>query len=323
MEKRLRIGLIGLGHLGKIHYTCLKDTSFEVVGVFDINKELSLTFEQEHGVKAYTSGEALIEDVDAVDIVSTTSTHYGWAKKAMLAGRHVFVEKPVTANLKEASELLELYNKATLKFQIGHVERFNPALLSLKERKLVPRFIEGHRLANFNPRGNDVSVVLDLMIHDIDIVLSLVKSPVKQIHANGVAILSETPDICNARIEFENGCVANLTASRISLKQMRKLRIFQEDAYISIDFLNKEASLVKLHDLESVDNKAAENWVNIETKNGTKLIEIEIPEVQAVNSIQLELESFYEAIISDTKEKVTLEEAYAALNLAYEIVNRL
>lgn len=323
MGNNLRLGLIGLGHLGKIHFKCLQDTSFEVAGVYDIDNELKKEFALANGIKAYATEEALLEDVDAVDIVSTTSTHYEWAKKALLAGKHVFVEKPVTASIAEAKELLELYKNNNLKFQIGHVERFNPALLSLKSRRLAPKFIEGHRLANFNPRGNDVSVVLDLMIHDLDIVLALVGSPVKQIHASGVAILSETPDICNARIEFENGCVANLTASRISLKQMRKLRIFQEDAYISIDFLNKEANLVKLHDFAEVDNKAAENWVTIETKNGTKLIEIEIPEVEPVNSIQLELESFYEAIRSDTPEKVTLQEAFEALKLAHEIVSRL
>lgn len=323
MENKLKIGLIGLGHLGKIHFKCLKDTSFIIAGVYDIDQNLCKSFADEHGIKFYDSGESLIKDVDALDIVSTTSTHFKWAKKALLAGKHVFVEKPVTASMEEAEILLNLYNERNLKFQIGHVERFNPALLSLKSRKLAPKFIEGHRLANFNPRGNDVSVVLDLMIHDLDIVLDLVKSPIKEIHASGVAILSETPDICNARIEFENGCVANLTASRISLKQMRKLRLFQEDAYISIDFLKKESNLVKLHDLDETNNKADDNWVKIETKNGTKFLEIEIPEVETINSIQLELESFYEAICNETREKVTLEEAFNALKLAHEIVSRL
>jgi len=323
MENKIKIGIIGLGHLGKIHLKCLENTSFEIQGVFDVDQILCEEIAALHQVKAYSSGEALIEDCDAIDIVSPTTTHYYWAKKVLQADKHVFVEKPVTANLDEAKELLELYKTKSIKFQIGHVERFNPAFLSLKDKNLEPRFIEGHRLAPFNPRGNDVSVVLDLMIHDIDIVLSLVKSEVKNIYANGVSIVNERPDICNARIEFENGCVANLTASRISLKQMRKLRFFQNDAYVSIDFLEKESNYIKLHDSEKIGNNYPESWVNIETKNGTKLIEIEIPEVKEVNSIQMELETFYTSIDKNLVEEVTIQDAFNALQLAQSIVLRL
>ena len=323
MEKKIKLGLIGLGHLGKIHLKCLKDTSFEIQGIFDVDQELCKTLAEAHNVKMYETGESLIEDCDAIDIVSPTTTHFYWAKKVLLANKHVFVEKPITADLDEAKEILDLYNTRSIKFQIGHVERFNPAFLSLKDKNLQPRFIEGHRLAPFNPRGNDVSVVLDLMIHDIDIVLSLVKSKVKNIYANGVSIVNESPDICNARIEFENGCVANLTASRISLKQMRKLRFFQNDAYVSIDFLKKESNYIKLHDSEKVGNNYPESWVNIETKKGTKLIEIEIPEVKEINSIQMELESFYTSITKNLVEEVTLQDAFDALQLAQSIVLRI
>lgn len=190
-------------------------------------------------IQRFQTPQELFAAVDVVDIVTPTTTHFEMAAQAIRAGKHFFIEKPITRTVEEAEELIKLAQEFKVKAQVGHVERFNPALLALEDMELNPMFIEAHRLAVFNPRGTDVSVILDLMIHDLDIVLSIVKSEVKFISASGVAVASETPDIANARIEFENGCVANLTASRISLKQMRKVRLFQKDAYISLDFLEK------------------------------------------------------------------------------------
>jgi len=246
----LNVGVLGAGHLGKIHLKLLQQSGkYNLVGFFDPIDENANKVVNEFGYNKFNSVKELIAAVDVVDIVTPTLSHYDCAKQALTMGKHIFIEKPITKTIEQADELIQLAKTNKLKGQIGHVERFNPAYTAVKDAIHNPMFIETHRLAEFNPRGTDVPVVLDLMIHDIDIILNQVKSEVKHISASGVSVLSETPDIANARIEFENGCVANLTASRISLKNMRKARFFQKDAYITVDFLEKKSELVRMKDV--------------------------------------------------------------------------
>lgn len=316
----LKIGILGVGHLGKIHVKCIKLVAdFELVGFFDPNDDNAENIIKEHGLKRFDTAEELLAVVDAVDIVTPTTTHFDLAKLAIEQGKHVFIEKPITETPEQAAVLLKLKEKHQVKVQVGHVERFNPAMLAIKEDTLNPMFIEVHRLATFNPRGTDVSVVLDLMIHDLDIILHLVKSPVKSVQATGVSVVSHTPDLSNARIEFENGCIANITASRLSLKQMRKIRLFQKDGYVSLDFLTKKTEIVRLYDVDQKDTLGDKPVMEIETQKGRKLIQMEMPEVQAVNAIEMELATFAASIINDTQPKVTLEDGYRALKLAYQI----
>lgn len=317
---KLRIGLLGVGHLGKIHAKCIQMVEqYEFVGFYDPSDQDAAKAIEAYGIKRFEDLDEMLDAVDVVDIVTPTVTHYKLAKRALQKGKHVFIEKPVTHTLAEAEELMALSQEMKVKVQVGHVERFNPAFLALDGFEPNPRFIEAHRLATFNPRGTDVSVVLDLMIHDLDIVLSLVQSPVKSVHANGVAIISPTPDITNARIEFENGCVANLTASRISLKQMRKLRFFQPDAYISLDFLEKNAQIVRLFDPEDPTLPEGNTFMELDSPTGKKLIHIDMPEISPVNSIKMELETFAEAIINNERPKVSIDDGYRALALAHQI----
>ncbi len=315
----IKIGLLGVGHLGKIHLKCLQNTPFEFVGFYDPIPETAHKVSEEFGFKFYENPDELIVACDAIDIVSTTNTHFELCHKVLSAGKHVFVEKPFVKDLEEAKILTDMVNNSQLKFQIGHVERYNPAYKQVADLKLQPKFIEGHRLAQFNPRGNDVSVVLDLMIHDLDLILQLNQSPVKTIQANGVSVVSDTPDICNARIEFESGSVVNLTASRISLKNMRKLRIFQQDAYISLDFLNKETQIIKLEELSDGSVKD-ENGIYIETNQGPKRIVIEQADVTPNNAIEDELNDFYQSIHTNTPTKVNIQDGYRSLKVAYDIM---
>ena len=318
----LKIGVLGAGHLGKVHLKCigLTENIYDLVGFFDPDADNAREVSQTFGLKAFPDIASLLDAVDVVDIVSPTSVHYELAAEAIKRGKHVFVEKPLTHTLEEARELIRLSEKHGVKVQVGHVERFNPALLALDDMEIAPMFVEGHRLAVFNPRGTDVSVILDLMIHDLDILLSMVNSPVKQVSANGVAVVSNTPDITNARIVFENGCVANLTASRISIKQMRKLRFFQKDAYVSLDFLDKEAQVVRLYDEQSVDPEIAKNMMHLDTATGKKLIHIDMPSIEPVNEIKMELETFAESINNNTPPRVGIEDGYRALELAHMII---
>jgi predicted dehydrogenase len=310
----IKIGVFGAGHLGKIHLKCLKlsNSFFEVIGFYDPNPEVLMDVEKQTGIKGYSNIDALLKQVDAVDIVSPTTTHFDLALKALDYGKHIFIEKPVTQSLEQAEKLIQLSKEKNLKIQVGHVERVNPALLALKNSTVNPMFIESHRLAPFNPRGTDVSVILDLMIHDLDIILHLVHSEVIKVEANGVAIVSKSPDITNARITFENGCVANVTASRISLKQMRKMRLFQNDAYITLDFLDKKAQIIKLSDQAENDTFP----LSIDTETGKKYIQIENPDVPETNAIQMELEAFALCIDHNTSPKVSIEDGYKALYLA-------
>lgn len=317
----MRYGVFGAGHLGKIHIKCIQESeTLDLVGFYDPDQTAAAKVSEALHVTAYLDPESLIRDCDIIDIVTPTITHYALATMALQAGKHVFIEKPVTHTVEEAEALIALRDKQHLSVQVGHVERFNPAFLALGKREMNPMFVEGHRLATFNPRGTDVSVVLDLMIHDLDILLTLVPSKVADISANGVSVVSDTPDICNARITFENGCVANLTASRISLKQMRKMRIFQRDAYISLDFLDRKASLLRLyHEHPGADLPAME----LETPKGSKWLSMETPPMEPVNAIRMELETFADSIRRGVPSPVTLEDGLGALRVAYQILDQI
>lgn len=319
----LKIGVLGAGHLGKIHIKCIKEIkSYDFKGFYDPDEKISDTVEKEFGIKRYKSIEELIDAVDVVDIVTPTISHYDCAKKALKESKHVFIEKPLTTSLKEAEELIELASEANVKVQVGHVERFNPAFLTIQDAFDNPMFIETHRLAQFNPRGTDVPVVLDLMIHDIDIVLSVVKSNIKKISASGVAVVSDTPDIANARLEFDNGCVANLTASRISMKNMRKSRFFQRDAYISVDFLKKASEVVRMKDVKGTPDPLSIT-IDLGENKGQKQIYFDIPEVKPINAIKKELETHYESIVKNSEPPVTINDGYNSLSVAYQIMDKL
>ena len=315
----LKAGVLGAGHLGKIHLKLLQQSSrFELVGFYDADMKASKKIEKEFGYKSFPNMETLIEACDIIDVVTPTVNHFECAKKVVEAGKHLFIEKPITQTLEEAEELLSLAAKYKVKGQVGHVERFNPAFKAVQGKFENPMFIEAHRLAEFNPRGTDVPVVLDLMIHDIDAILSVVKSPVKAVSASGVSVISETPDIANARIEFENGCVANLTASRISMKKMRKARFFQRDAYISVDFLDKKCEVVKMKDAPEIEDDFAMVLTNAEGKK--KQIYFDNPEVSSNNAILEELETFADAIENDSLPIVSLEQGTNALRVALQII---
>ncbi len=316
----LKVGVLGAGHLGKIHLRLLnQSTKYVLVGFYDPNQDNANKVSEEFGYRSFSSIEELIKEVDVVDIVTPTLSHFDCAKLAIKAGKHVFLEKPITNTVAEAEELIALTKIHGVKGQVGHVERFNPAFQAVSTMIENPMFIETHRLAEFNPRGTDVPVVLDLMIHDLDAILSVVKSPVKKVNASGVAILSESPDIANARIEFENGCVANVTASRISMKNMRKSRFFQRDAYISVDYLEKVCEVVKMKEAPEIPGDFDLIFQNAEGVK--KQIYYNNPSVLPNNAILEELETFAEAINNNSTPVVTLEDGTAALRLAYQIIN--
>lgn len=315
----LKIGVLGAGHLGKIHLRLLEDSErYQLVGFYDQDHFLGKQLEKEKGYPFFNTADELIAQVDVIDIVTPTVSHASLAIKAMEAGKHLFIEKPITTSVAEAESLCLLAQKKNLKGQVGHVERFNPAFLSARPHVTSPMFIETHRLAEFNPRGTDVPVVLDLMIHDLDTILSIVKSPVKKVHASGVSVISSTPDIANARIEFKNGCVANLTASRISLKNMRKTRFFQKDAYVSVDFLAKNVEIVKMKIPPAQPEEFALILENAEGEK--KQIYFENPTIESNNAIQDELESFADSIENEHAVQVSLEDGKKALELAYQII---
>ncbi|HSH64915.1 MAG TPA: Gfo/Idh/MocA family oxidoreductase [Bacteroidia bacterium] len=319
----IKIGVLGAGHLGKIHIRLLKEIeTFQLIGFYDANPEAGTTIENEFEIKRFSSIESLIEEVDAVDIVTPTITHYHCASIAIKKSKHIFIEKPVTNTVEEAKSLIGLSKEANVKVQVGHVERFNPAFLAAREYCSNPMFIETHRLAQFNPRGTDVSVVLDLMIHDIDIILSVVKSNIKRISASGVAVVSDSPDIANARIEFDNQCVANLTASRISMKNMRKSRFFQKDAYISIDFLDKKIDVIRLNNVIGEPDPLAV-IIDLENGKGAKQIHFDSPSIQPSNAIKMELEAFANAIIQNTTPPVSIDDGYNALDVAYKVIEKM
>ena len=317
----LKVGLFGVGHLGKFHIKNWKEIDqIDVVGFYDPDDKNAEDIIASYGLKRYTDMNQLIEDADAIDVVTPTQFHFQVCEAALRKTKHVFVEKPLANNMQEANALLKLTKEAKVKFQVGHVERFNPAFLALNKENLNPMFIEVHRLAQFNPRGTEVSVILDLMIHDIDIILSIVKSDIKQISASGVAVMTETPDIANVRIEFHNGCVANLTSSRISLKKMRKMRLFQKDAYIGVDFLEKKSEVIRLKQ----ENEHSELFTfEIETPQGIKSIVVDNPTSTMDNALKAELTSFRDSILQNTNPVVSELDGYHALEVAHLILDKI
>ncbi|MGB0376695.1 MAG: Gfo/Idh/MocA family protein [Flavobacteriaceae bacterium] len=316
----LKFGVLGAGHLGKIHLRLIQESDqMELIGFYDPDPQVSLAVQEEFGYRVFSSAEQLIENVDVVDIVTPTLTHYELAQKAILAQKHVFLEKPITFDVNQAQQLTQLAEKQQVLGMVGHVERFNPAFKAARSSITAPMFIETHRLAEFNPRGTDVPVVLDLMIHDIDIVLSVVNSAVKEISASGVSVISDTPDIANARIVFENGCVANLTSSRISLKNMRKSRFFQKDAYIAVDFLSKQVEIVKM---KNAPEKAEDFALILQNAEGIrKQIYFDNPAIKPSNAIREELESFARSIETKETPEVSFKDGAQALRVAQQIID--
>lgn len=316
----IKIGVFGVGHLGKFHLNnWLEIPEATICGFYDPDDATATQVAAEYGIKRYQNPRELMQVCDAADIVAPTTFHFDLCKMAITKCKHVFVEKPLVNTMAEAREIVKLAREANIKFQVGHVERFNPALLAAREYIVNPMFVEVHRLAQFNSRGTDVSVILDLMIHDIDIILSLIGSNVRDVHANGVKVWSSSPDIANVRLEFENGCVANLTSSRISMKRMRKMRLFQKDAYIGIDFLEKKAEIIKY----PKENDSNLFTFDIETPGGKRSIAVATPEVGQNNAMKMELESFVEAILTNTDTKVNEIDGYRAMEVAHEILEKI
>jgi predicted dehydrogenase len=320
MDQKLKIGVLGAGHLGKIHLRLLEESKvYELVGFYDSQPQVAAKISREFGYRSFSDVNSLFEEVDVVDIVTPTISHFELAKKALEKGLHIFLEKPITASVEEAKKLVSMANSKGLLGMVGQVERFNPALMAATPYIKNPMFIETHRLAEFNPRGTDVSVVLDLMIHDIDAILSVVKSKVTDVQASGVSIISETPDIANARLRFENGCVANLTASRISMKTMRKSRFFQRDAYVSVDFFEKKTEVVRM---QNAPESAEDFAMILENAEGVKKqIFFDNPEVKEGNAILMELEHFADAINNNKEPIVSLQAGTSALEVAHQILN--
>ncbi len=316
----LKIGVFGVGHLGKFHLNNWKEIEgAEVVGFYDPANDIAKEVAEKYNLERFIDLNKLMDACDAADIVAPTNHHFNLCEKAIRKGKHVFVEKPLANTIEEGRLLVNMAREANIKMQVGHVERFNPAFLAVKNMKLSPMFIEVHRLAQFNPRGTEVSVILDLMIHDIDIILSIVDSDVKNIFASGVAVMTDTPDIASVRMEFNNGCVANLTSSRISMKKMRKLRMFQKDSYIGIDFLAKKTEVIKLKQPEDLNAFA----FDIETPNGKKTIAIANPPIKDASAIQLELEAFRDSIINNRPTVVSEIDGFLALEVAHQILEKI
>jgi predicted dehydrogenase len=323
MNEKVNIGVVGVGHLGQSHARLLKQVaSANLVGVFDIDKSKSQDISTELNVKSFGSLEEMINAVDAVSIVTPTSVHHEIAVRFMNSGKHCFVEKPVTSTVEEAENICKLAKERQVKVQVGHIERFNPAVLALSHLKLEPMFVESHRLAQFKPRGTDVAVVLDLMVHDIDLILNFVKSPVNSIDASGVGVISETVDIANARIKFKNGTVANLTSSRISQRQMRKMRLFQRDAYISLDFTDGMAEVYRAIKPDQ-PAPAGINLGSIGVGDSARAIIYEQLETPQINSLKMELEFFVKSIIDNTLTAVSPEEGLEVLKVADTIVRQI
>ena len=321
---KLKIGVAGAGHLGKIHIRIIKELneSYELIGFYDPNQDIANEVSQEYGIKSFDRLDELIALVDCLDVVTATLSHFEVAKLAIQSRKHVFIEKPLSETLDEAYKLQSLVHEADVVAQVGHVERFNPAFIEAQKHLDRPMFIETHRLAQFNPRGTDVPVVLDLMIHDIDIILSIVRSGVKKVSASGVSVISETHDIANARIEFDNGCVANLTSSRISLKNMRKTRFFQKDAYISVDFLDKKLEVFQMEELQG-EADPFDIVLDLGTDKPKKKILIDKPDIAESNAIKDELIAFYNSIVNDSETPVTIEDGLNAMLVAHQVLDEM
>jgi predicted dehydrogenase len=323
MNEKVRIGVVGVGHLGKSHARLLKQiASANLVGVYDIDLTRANEIAAELNVTAFTSIDEMVKMVEAVSIVTPTSTHYDLGSTFIRENKHCFIEKPLASTVREAEIICELARERKLKIQVGHIERFNPAVLALSHLKLEPMFVESHRLAQFKPRALDVAVVLDLMVHDIDLILNFVKSPVASVDASGVGVVSETVDIANARIKFKNGAVANLTSSRISQRQMRKMRLFQRDAYISLDFAEGIAEVYRALKPDEFPSVGI-NLGTIGVGKLSRIVTYEQPETPQVNSLKMELEFFLNSIIKDTPTAVSAEDGVEVLRVADTIIGQI
>ncbi len=323
MEK-LKVGVIGTGHLGKLHIKMFTQIdNCELIGVYDINTSEAKSAAAEFRTDYFESLNDLLNQVEAVSIAATTVSHYSLVKEALEKNKHVFVEKPITSQISEAEELVKIALERKLNLQVGHIERFNPALMAVEQYINQPMFIQTDRLAQFNPRGTDVAVVLDLMIHDIDIILSLIESEVKDIAASGVAVVSKNIDIANARIQFENGAVANVTASRISQKKMRKMRIFQKDNYISLDFITGVSEVYRLIPAEDKIDSGLISFGEIGVDDKKKRVVYEQPEIKEINALKYELELFIKSIMKNERPVVSGEDGLRALKVAEMIMNKI
>ena len=317
-QNLIKIGVIGVGHLGRFHVQQLSTIeNVELIGIFDVNTTQCTNVGMEFSVTTFSHAEELMQVCDAISIVTPTTNHFDVGMQAINLNCHLFIEKPITETIAQAQQLLAKAEAAHKIIQVGHIERFNPAFLHVKNQNLSPKFVEIHRLAPFNPRGTDVPVILDLMIHDIDILLSMVNSTIKDIHASGVKVVSKTVDIANARILFENGCVANITASRISQKPMRKMRIFQEATYTTVDFLKKSVEIYHVED----DIPSGVNKDSVFPLKGhdKKYVIYENPEVVEHNALREELHHFTSVIQQGEQPDVDGHSAAAALHIALEI----
>ena len=323
---KIPVGVIGVGHLGKIHASLYRDVkAANLVGVYDSDTEKAKKVGDELNITVFQNIDELLDKIEAVNIVTPTSTHHEIAKRALDHNCHLFIEKPIMANENEADEIIQLAKEKNKLLQVGHIERFNPAVLAISDVTLKPLFIESHRLASFNPRGTDVAVILDLMIHDLDLILSLVKSKPVQIDASGVGVISDTLDIANARIQFESGCVANITASRISTKKMRKMRVFQPNSYISIDFVEGFSEIYYMDDTAATfkNGTLAFSLGQIEAGNKRKDIKYNKLQKTDVNPLKYELSSFIESIQANIPPLVSGEDGVAALRLAHQVIAKI
>jgi len=320
----LKVGVIGVGHLGQHHVRIFKNIdNCELVGLYDQNKERAEDISQKFKVKSYADYESLLDDIEAIDIAVTTIHHYRLAIIALEKGKHLFIEKPITSNIREAEELLTLSKQKNLFIQVGHIERFNPIVIKVVDQIKNPMFIESHRLANFTPRGSDVSVILDLMIHDIDLILSFIESNVKEIKATGVRILTSNIDIANARLEFENGAIANVTASRMSMKKERKIRFFQKDAYLSLDFHNQKVTILKKGtDFKKMLPNILLGNNSLDSENIVDLQELDASDIK-YDALTLELQSFVNSISKGIKPYVDGEAGTKALRIAAAISDKI
>lgn len=322
----IRYGVLGVGHLGRFHAMQAAEVAdCRLEAIYDASADRLAEVANELNVTAATSLDDFFQRVDALSLVSITSSHYELAKLAIEQGKHVLIEKPITETVAEADELIELAKTRGVKIQVGHIERFNSATRALRDIDLNPMFIESHRLASFNIRGTDVAVILDLMIHDIDLISTLVKSEVKSISANGMAVISDTEDIANCRIEFENGCVANITASRISASRMRKMRLFQKNAYLSLDFDQGTADVYYISS-SGADNFEGDLPIELGVLGDGKSranIKYQKYEKEDINPLREEIAAFVHAIKTDTTPVVSAEDGRKALLIATEIIEQI
>jgi len=317
---KIKVGVVGVGHLGKFHVQQYHNiNNVKCMGVFDTNLKEAHRVSEEYNIKVYDFLEDLIKECEAISICTPTSTHHAVAKQALLSDCHVLIEKPITHDVEEAQDLIKISNEYNKIIQVGHIERFNPALSELNLDNINPTFIESHRLSPFNIRGTDVDVVLDLMIHDIDILLNLVKSEINNIVASGACVLSNKIDMANTRINFANGCVANLTASRISQKQLRKLRIFENNKYTNIDFLHPSQETYTL-----AKNKPKKQSPHvIVNENEKKYILYSKSKIKSYNALTLELNNFIDSIFNQKKPLVSAYDGLAAIEVAFKILQQI